>query len=148
MDFTKPATAPPAVEDDDSWDADGFEIPSLETSRSPSHASLPPPAPARINRARGDKLYLGPCGAPPSQSRQQSHDTGPAGTKQRLKHKLRDAEKKSAAAAAAPGRENKVEVLRALMGSFTSNSGLPTGRDSSQDWLEPYCQESQFERRP
>lgn len=41
------------------------------------------------------------------------------------------------------GRENKVDNLRELVGGGSVN--LVKG--SPKDWLDPHCQESQFERR-
>jgi len=52
-------------------------------------------------------IYLGPHGAPPSQSKQQELNS--SGRKQRFKHKLKEADKK----VSRTGGENKVENLRA-----------------------------------
>lgn len=86
-----------------------------------------------------ENIYLGPHGAPPQYARGQDSST-PANRKQRLKQKLKDAEKKASIA----GRENKVEVLQDLMGSKPGVG--PTSRGPETEWLDPYCHESHFER--
>ncbi|BBN15360.1 hypothetical protein MPTK1_6g18960 [Marchantia polymorpha subsp. ruderalis] len=127
--------------EEEEWDADGFEIPSLNTGK---------PAAGRKEKSESDKstrpsfekvktkpetIYLGPHGAPPKGQ----EATSPSNRKQRLKQKLKDAEKKGTPL----GRENKVEVLRDLIGSKT---GVSSPRAASEGWLEPFCHENQFER--
>ncbi|KAL5975400.1 hypothetical protein ACLOJK_019722 [Asimina triloba] len=82
-----------------------------------------------------EKIYLGPHGAPPSQAKQQ--ELNATGRKQRLKYKLKEADRKFAGT----GRENKVENLRELMGSSKANT-TNMGKDSPRDWLDPHCHES------
>jgi len=43
------------------------------------------------------------------------------------------------------GRENKVDNLRELVGGGKVSVNVVKG--SPKDWLDPHCQESQFERR-
>lgn len=86
-----------------------------------------------------ENIYLGPHGAPPQYGRGQDTSTT-ANRKQRLKQKLKDAEKKTST----PARENKVEVLQDLMGSKPGGGHNPRGTES--EWLDPYCHESHFER--
>jgi len=132
--------------EDDEWDADGFEIPSLDAGR--------PAEPSRKERTQSEEtyrpsyqrtvagtehIYLGPHGAPPQYGRGGQDSTAP-NRKQRLKQKLKDRESKSSASS----RENKVEVLQDLMGS--KSGGGPTPRGAESEWLDPYCHESQFER--
>jgi hypothetical protein len=133
--------------EDDEWDAEGFEIPSLEANR--------PVAPTQKERSEStesfrpafqrtvigsENIYLGPHGAPPQQTRgQESAVTTATSRKQRLKQKLKDAEKR----VAVTGRENKVEVLQDLMGSKHESVMAPR---NSEEWLDPYCHESQFKR--
>lgn len=81
-------------------------------------------------------IYLGPHGAPPSQSKQ---DLNPANRKQRLKQKLKEADRKTTT-----GRENKLENLRELVGGGRSSTNMAKG--SSRDWLDPHCHEAQFEK--
>lgn len=86
-----------------------------------------------------EHIYLGPHGAPPQYGRGGQDSSGP-NRKQRLKQKLKDAERKSST----PSRENKVEVLQDLMGSKPGAGSNARGTES--EWLDPYCHESQFER--
>ncbi|KAG6546470.1 hypothetical protein Mapa_012019 [Marchantia paleacea] len=86
-------------------------------------------------KTKPETIYLGPHGAPPKGQ----EATSPSNRKQRLKQKLKDAEKKGTPL----GRENKVEVLRDLIGSKT---GVSSPRAASEGWLEPFCHENQFER--
>lgn len=64
--------------------------------------------------------------------------------KQKLKHKLREADKKSVVKT--NGRENRIESLRELMGG--GNKSAASMKEPSRDWLDPHCHESEFDRRP
>lgn len=81
-------------------------------------------------------IYLGPHGAPPSQSKQ---DLNLTNRKQRLKQKLKEADRRTTT-----GRENKLENLRELVGGGKSSTNMAKG--SSRDWLDPHCHEAQFEK--
>ncbi|KAJ6949776.1 hypothetical protein NC651_003683 [Populus alba x Populus x berolinensis] len=123
---------------------DGFVIPSLgieDTYQTKPDASevetlKPPPPKAKID----ENIYLGPHGAPPSQSKQQELNS--SGRKQRFKHKLKEADKK----VSRTGGENKLENLRELVGGGKVTENIAKG--SSSDWLDPHCNESQFEKCP
>ncbi|XP_024379320.1 uncharacterized protein [Physcomitrium patens] len=132
--------------EDDEWDADGFEIPSLDVGRpivanrkerTQSHDTFRPSY--QRSAAGTEHIYLGPHGAPPQHGRG-GQETSTPNRKQRLKQKLKDAERKTSIAS----RENKVEVLQDLMG--TKPAAVPTARGAESEWLDPYCHESQFER--
>nr|POF22832.1 hypothetical protein CFP56_33983 [Quercus suber] len=56
-----------------------------------------------------ENIYLGPHGAPPSQSKQQKPNS--AGRKQRFKQKLKEADERTSGI----GQENKLESLRELV---------------------------------
>lgn len=86
-----------------------------------------------------ENIYLGPHGAPPSQSKQQ--EVSSSSRKQRFKQKLKEADSRNSGT----GRENKVENLRELVGGGKVSVNMSKG--SSKDWLDPHCHESQFERR-
>ncbi|GAB2212177.1 hypothetical protein Droror1_Dr00025527 [Drosera rotundifolia] len=58
------------------------------------------------------------------------------------KPSLKEADRK----AAGTGRENKIDSLRELVGSKSKLNGN-SGKGSSRDWLDPHCDESQFEKR-
>ncbi|XP_077230183.1 uncharacterized protein LOC143863397 isoform X2 [Tasmannia lanceolata] len=126
----------------DEWDTDGFVIPSLTVGESSvSEPDVPPevsdlkPSPKVIKEE--EKIYLGPHGAPPSQAKQQELNS--LVRKQRLKHKLKEADRKFSGT----GRENKVENLRELVGSKGS---VAMTKGSPREWLDPHCHESHFER--
>jgi hypothetical protein len=87
-----------------------------------------------------EHIYLGPHGAPPQYGGRAGQDNSTPNRKQRLKQKLKDAERKTSASS----RENKVEVLQDLMGGKPGAGPSPRGAES--EWLDPYCHESQFER--
>ncbi|KAJ6815476.1 uncharacterized protein M6B38_365340 [Iris pallida] len=139
------SSSPPVEEDD--WDTDGFVIPSLsveETDLGNQDAPMlntvdPPP-----KEVKEEKIYLGPHGAPPSQAKQQQ-DLTSSGRKQRLKQKLKEADRKHSGSV---GRENKLENLKELVGgkvsSTATNAMMP--KASPRDWLDPHCHESQFEK--
>eukprot|EP00249_Psilotum_nudum_P013233 c24232_g1_i1 orf=333-656(-) len=80
-------SVPVATVEDEEWDADGFEIPSLKIIKSGTGGKEPNAAKdlkGNHHKAiRGcEKIYLGPHGAPPSQLK--PHDVNPAGKKHRL----------------------------------------------------------------
>lgn len=67
--------------------------------------------------------------------------------KQKLKHKLREADKKSVVKT--NGRENRIESLRELMGGGNqTNKSAASMKEPSRDWLDRHCHESEFDRRP
>ncbi|KAJ6423722.1 hypothetical protein OIU84_024657 [Salix udensis] len=121
---------------------DGFVIPSLgieDTYQTKPDASevetlKPPPPKAKLD----ENIYLGPHGAPPSQSKQQ--ELSSSGRKQRFKQKLKEADKNVSRI----GRENKLENLRELVGG----GKVTENKSSPRDWLDPHCNESQFEKCP
>lgn len=84
-----------------------------------------------------ENIYLGPHGAPPSQSKQQ--ELGSANNrKQKFRQKLKEADKKYSGS----GRENKVEHLRELVGGKMAAGS----KNSPKDWLDPHCDENMFQR--
>lgn len=86
-----------------------------------------------------ENIYLGPHGAPPSQSKQQEPTSSTR--KQRFKQKLKEADRKISGT----GRENKLENLRELVGGGGKVSSS-MAKDSPREWLDPHCHESQFEK--
>ncbi|EFJ25325.1 hypothetical protein SELMODRAFT_149095 [Selaginella moellendorffii] len=151
MDPAASLAAPPAVllPDDDEWDAEGFEIPSLNTTttarKEKAVETLKPTLQKPIN-TQVENLYLGPHGAKPGLRQPSSlQENFAGGKKQRFKQKLRDADHRSNGTF---GRENKVEVICDLVGAKSSQVRpvtTPTPRKSSE-WLDPHCQESFFEK--
>ncbi|KAI3870572.1 hypothetical protein MKX03_022765 [Papaver bracteatum] len=134
----------PQIEENDEWDTDGFEIPSLSVGESDlSKLDVPEVKDNKISVSKvskeEEKIYLGPHGTPPFQVKQQELSST-SGRKQRFKQKLKDADRKYLGA----GRENKVENLRELVGSSKGSSSMP--KNSPKDWLDPHCDESLFER--
>ncbi|KAL3851135.1 hypothetical protein ACJIZ3_013017 [Penstemon smallii] len=130
----------PSIEDDE-WDTDGFEIPSLGIE-DPYYNKIDPPKVedtklSTVQDIKEEKIYLGPHGAPPSQAKQQEQNTSTR--KQKLKQKLKEADTRYSGT----GRENKVDNLRELVGG----GKMPAPKNSPRDWLDPHCHESQFERR-
>lgn len=124
------------------WDADDFEIPSLKVEKEESSkADFNKAKKPVIRKEKPDSgpIYLGPHGAPPSQLKQQELNSA-SGKKNKRKQKLKDSEKKGTSF----GRENKVDMLRDLMGG--KGSQHQNSRGTSSDWLDPHCHESQFER--
>lgn len=85
-----------------------------------------------------EHIYLGPHGAPPSQSKQ---ELIPSNRKQRFKQKLKEADKRNSGI----GRENKLDNLKELVGGGKSSVAVAKG--SAKDWLDPHCHEAEFERR-
>ncbi|CAN6691579.1 unnamed protein product [Malus baccata var. baccata] len=127
MDPSPVRTTPP-LEEEDEWEQDSsnHNAPTVEASKPPSPKAK-----------KEEKIYLGPHGAPPSQSKQQ--EVNPGSRKQKFKQKLKEADKKSTRT----GRENKLENLRELVGGKGSSS---MAKGSNRDWLDPHCHESQFEK--
>ncbi|KAK4782206.1 hypothetical protein SAY86_016308 [Trapa natans] len=111
-----PALTAPEHEEDE-WDKDGFVIPSLEIEGAVPAEQDDPNSQTLVATSqmakKEESIYLGPHGAPPSMSKQQSPNSS-NNRKQRFKQKLREAEKKFGGGS---GRENKVENLRELVGA-------------------------------
>ncbi|PIN08396.1 hypothetical protein CDL12_19029 [Handroanthus impetiginosus] len=132
----------PSVEEDE-WDTDGFVIPSLEIEDPDQNKTDSPKVedskPSEAQARKEENIYLGPHGAPPSQTKQQEQNS--TSRKQRLKQKLKEADKRYSGT----GRENKVDNIRELVGS--GKMPVIASKSSSRDWLDPHCHESQFERR-
>uniref|UniRef100_A0A2P2JZ60 Uncharacterized protein LOC105633093 n=1 Tax=Rhizophora mucronata TaxID=61149 RepID=A0A2P2JZ60_RHIMU len=142
MDSSHSHTTHPVNDEEDEWDTDGFVIPSLgiddPNQNKPDASEIEAPKPPSPKAKKEDTIYLGPHGAPPSQSKQQELNS--SGRKQRLKQKLREADKRTGGT----GRENKLDNLRELIGGGKVNANMPQG--SPRDWLDPHCHESQFEK--
>ncbi|XVF77089.1 hypothetical protein PTKIN_Ptkin14bG0012000 [Pterospermum kingtungense] len=139
MDPSPVHTTPSLLEQEDEWDTDGFVIPSLgieepDKNASEVETSEPPP-----QTKKEENIYLGPHGAPPSQSRLQ--ELNPSSRKQQFRQKLKDADRRISGT----GRENKVENLRELVGARKTSPNTST-KGSPRDWLDPHCDESQFEK--
>ncbi|XP_015867180.3 uncharacterized protein LOC107404705 [Ziziphus jujuba] len=142
MDPSPVQTTPSLEEEEDEWDNDGFVIPSLGIGDSDQtnpgaptvEASKPPSSKAKID----ENIYLGPHGAPPSQSKQQEATSSTR--KQRFKQKLKEADRKISGT----GRENKLENLRELVGVGKAGSNM--AKTSTREWLDPHCHESQFDK--
>lgn len=123
-------------------DTDGFVIPSLviedldkTNDDAPSVEASKPPSP---KDKKEENIYLGPHGAPPSQSKQQ--EVNSSSRRQKFKQKLKEADRKSSGT----GRENKLDNLRELVGGGKGSSNMAKG--TSREWLDPHCHESQFEK--
>ncbi|GLT83682.1 hypothetical protein SLE2022_019570 [Rubroshorea leprosula] len=141
MDPSPVHTTPSLHEEEDEWDTDGFVIPSLEIEDSNTNKvdaleleASKPPSP----KTKEENIYLGPHGAPPSQSRQQELNL--SSRKQRFKQKLKEADRRISGT----GPENKVENLQELVGGGRVSTNMQKG--SPRDWLDPHCDESQFEK--
>ncbi|XP_022981646.1 uncharacterized protein LOC111480703 [Cucurbita maxima] len=138
MDPSSVHNTPPVEEDE--WDTDGFVIPNLgiegtnQTKLGSPEVEIQEPPPKAKEETT---IYLGPHGAPPSQSKQQY--SNPANRKQRLRQKLKEADRRTTT-----GRENKLENLRELVGGGRSSMNMAKG--SSRDWLDPHCHEAQFHK--
>ena len=91
-----------------------------------------------LQAKKEENIYLGPHGAPPSQSKQQEPNS--AGRKQRFKQKLKEADERTSGT----GWENKLESLRELVGGGKATANMAKG--STRDWLDPHCHESQLEK--
>ena len=129
------------LEQEDEWDTDGFVIPSLgieEPDKNKADALEVETSNPPSQTKKEENIYLGPHGAPPSQSRQQ--ELNPPSRKQRFKQKLKEADRRISGT----GRENKVENLRELVGGGKATSNMSKG--SARDWLDPHCNEAQFEK--
>ncbi|KAI3673871.1 hypothetical protein L6452_40001 [Arctium lappa] len=127
--------------DEDEWDTDGFVIPSLgieDPTQTITNAPQVDDSKHTIEAKKEEHIYLGPHGAPPSQTKQ---DVNSSGRKQKFKQKLKDADQRISGS----GRENKLENLRDLVGG--GKMSVNAARSSARDWLDPHCHESQFERR-
>ncbi|OMP04259.1 hypothetical protein COLO4_09820 [Corchorus olitorius] len=138
-----PVNATPSVleQEEDEWDTDGFVIPSLgieEPDKKKADATEVETSNPPSQTKKEENIYLGPHGAPPSQSRQQ--EPNPSSRKQRFKQKLKEADRRISGA----GRENKVENLRELVGGGKATSNMSKG--SPREWLDPHCNEAQFEK--
>lgn len=128
--------------DEDEWDTDGFVIPSLGFGETDSIKTNAPQLDSNTSSPKAKKeenIYLGPHGAPPSQSKQQELNS--SGRKQRFKQKLKEADRRTSGT----GRENKLENLRELVGDGKVTVNM--SKSAPRDWLDPHCHESQFERR-
>ncbi|OIT00529.1 PREDICTED: uncharacterized protein LOC109229021 [Nicotiana attenuata] len=132
----------PSIQDDE-WDTEGYVIPSLELedpgqNSTSNFVEVEESTTTPAESTKEENIYLGPHGAPPSQSKQQ--ELNPANNrKQKLRQKLKEADRRYSGS----GRENKVEHLRELVGGK-----MPTGSKGSQrEWLDPHCDENMFERR-
>ncbi|PSR85394.1 Pre-mRNA-splicing factor like [Actinidia chinensis var. chinensis] len=142
MDPSSLQSNPSFGDEDDEWDTDGFVIPSFGVGDSDSSQTnapqldLQPPSP---KVKKDEDIYLGPHGAPPSQSKPQELNS--SGRKQRFKQKLKEADRRISGS----GHENKLENLRELVGG--GKATLNMSKVSSRDWLDPHCHESQFEKR-
>ncbi|XP_057982312.1 uncharacterized protein LOC131167524 [Malania oleifera] len=128
--------------EEDEWDTEGFVIPSLgigDPNQNEPNVPVPEDLKASSTEAKKEEnIYLGPHGAPPSQSKHQEQNS--SGRKQRFKQKLKEADKRITG----PGRENKLENLRDLVGGGKVTVNMSKG--SPRDWLDPHCHESQFEK--
>ncbi|KAJ7963629.1 Na-translocating NADH-quinone reductase subunit A [Quillaja saponaria] len=139
---TSPVHTTTPVQEEDEWDTDGFVIPSLGIEDSDQSRPTAPDIESSNSLAKAKKeenIYLGPHGAPPSQSKQQELNS--SSRKQRFKQKLKEADKRISGT----GRENKLDNLRELVGG--GKVGVNMAKASSKDWLDPHCHESQFEKR-
>ncbi|XWS09678.1 hypothetical protein CRYUN_Cryun39dG0009500 [Craigia yunnanensis] len=117
-----------------SLDTDGFVIPSLgieESDKTKVDALEVETSKPHSQTKKEENIYLGPHGAPPSQSRQQ--ELNPSSHKQRFRQKLKDADRRISGT----GRENKVENLRELAGGGKASPNMSKG--SPRDWLDPHC---------
>ncbi|ESW14410.1 hypothetical protein PHAVU_008G278700 [Phaseolus vulgaris] len=134
--------SPQIQQQEDEWDTDGFVIPSLgieDSDQSKPHVPIVESSNSAAKAKKEENIYLGPHGAPPSLAKQQELNS--SNRKQRLKQKLKEADKRNGGM----GRENKVDNLRELVGGGKVSVNVVKG--SPKDWLDPHCQESQFERR-
>ncbi|GMI63810.1 hypothetical protein like AT5G55640 [Hibiscus trionum] len=142
MDSSPVHTTSSLHEQEDEWDTDGFVIPSLgieEPDKIKADTSdVETSKPHSQQAKKEENIYLGPHGAPPSQSRQQELNL--SSRKQRFKQKLKEADRRIGGT----GQENKVENLKELVGGGKSSPNMSKG--SPRDWLDPHCDESQFEK--
>ncbi|KAM5584491.1 hypothetical protein ABKV19_004056 [Rosa sericea] len=145
MDPSPLPTTPPIEQQqqqDDEWDTDGFVIPSLviedQDKTNDDAPIVEDPKPPSPKDKKEENIYLGPHGAPPSQSKQQ--EVNSSSRKQKFKQRLKEADRKSSGT----GRENKLDNLRELVGGGNESSNMAKG--TPRDWLDPHCHESQFEK--
>ncbi|KAJ9153930.1 hypothetical protein P3X46_027317 [Hevea brasiliensis] len=105
MDRSQSHNTPPVNDEEDEWDTDGFVIPSLGIEgpdhSKPDASAVEPSKPPSPKAKKEESIYLGPHGAPPSQSKQQELNS--YGRKQRFKQKLKEADGRISGT----GRENK-----------------------------------------
>ncbi|XP_042037308.1 uncharacterized protein LOC121783330 isoform X2 [Salvia splendens] len=140
-----PSLAQSASSAEDEWDTDGFVIPSLEIEDTDQNKTdIPKVEDTKLIKVEAAKeeehIYLGPHGAPPSQVKQQEQKS--SSRKQRFKQKLKEADRVYSGS----GRENKVDSLRELVGEGGKMQAT-VSKNSTRDWLDPHCHESQFERK-
>ncbi|KAJ7562476.1 hypothetical protein O6H91_03G070400 [Diphasiastrum complanatum] len=89
-----------ASAEDEEWDAEGFEIPSLNKAKGLTGRNertlADNSSKSSLHKVKGisENIYLGPHGAKPIQSKQQ--EVNSSAKKLWLKQKLKDAEKKVA----------------------------------------------------
>ncbi|XP_019435685.1 PREDICTED: uncharacterized protein LOC109342118 isoform X1 [Lupinus angustifolius] len=143
MDPSPLNTAPLIQQDEDEWDTDGFVIPSLgieDSDQGKPYVEDIESSNSNVKDKKEENIYLGPHGAPPSQSKQQELNSS-SNRKQRFKQKLKEADKRSSGT----DRENKLDNLKELVGG--GKVSMDMSKASPKDWLDPHCQESQFERR-
>ncbi|KAG5053455.1 hypothetical protein JHK87_005653 [Glycine soja] len=127
---------------EDEWDTDGFVIPSLgieDSDQNKPHVHDVESSNSAAQAKKEENIYLGPHGAPPSLAKQQELNS--SNRKQKFKQKLKEADKRISGT----GRENKVDNLRELVGG--GKLCINNAKESTKDWLDPHCQESEFERR-
>ncbi|CAK8538928.1 unnamed protein product [Lathyrus sativus] len=144
MDLSSLHSNSPIQQEEDEWDTEGFVIPSLgieESDQSKENVASIEPSNSAAKVKKEENIYLGPHGAPPSQSKQKE-EVNLSNRKQRFKQKLKEADKKKSGT----GRENKLDNLRELVGAGKANPSM-VKRSSPKDWLDPHCHEAEFERR-
>ncbi|KMZ61085.1 hypothetical protein ZOSMA_54G00140 [Zostera marina] len=145
-------SAPVEQDADDEWDTDGFVIPSLtvgdlnyadsDIKVVDKEDTISPPL---LEERKEEEIYLGPHGAPHSQSKQ--HQDLNSSYKKRFKNKLKEADWRHSG----HSRENKVETLRELVGGSGGDkvsSSRTMQQKSSSGWLDQHCNEWQFEKHP
>ncbi|CAN4102624.1 unnamed protein product [Withania somnifera] len=135
MDPSSLQTTPPIKDDD--WDTEGYVIPSLELEDPGQNNSSFVEVEESKTSVAEENIYLGPHGAPPSQSKQQEINSA-NNRKQKFRQKLKEADRKYSES----GRENKVEHLRELVGGKKAAAS----KSSPKDWLDPHCDENMFQR--
>ncbi|KAJ3685602.1 hypothetical protein LUZ61_014766 [Rhynchospora tenuis] len=178
-----------STDDADDWDTEGFVVPSILTGNSDAGAGASPPistsAGSAITNSEANEIeekdrlesdcpasscytkQLEPSGSTTADT--QTSTNVNTSRKQKLKHKLREADKKfggqvsgredkikslteimgGGTQANDSGRENKIKSLREIMGGGTqANDSDASLKGSSRDWLDPHCRESEFDRQP
>ncbi|MCD7466764.1 hypothetical protein HAX54_003769 [Datura stramonium] len=130
----------PSIQDDE-WDTEGYVIPSLELEdpgrNNSNFVEVEESKTSAAESKKEENIYLGPHGAPPSQSKQQELNSA-NNRKQKFRQKLKEADRKYSGS----GRENKVEHLRELVGGKMAAGS----KNSPKDWLDPHCDENMFQR--